>query len=201
VSILYTFGAERSILERLGAVFLPFELRCEEPVPSDFPRHSIALVAYPGRFQSMPPLPTHVPFIAYGAADYLVDAYGDGAADYLKDPWSASECLLRLERVLGLVEIKVPVHGLTLRGESLSGPRGTIDLPGEEAELLRILSREYPRRVSRNILNRLIWPAMTDESRAVDITISRLRKHITLVSEPLHCTQIRSIRGFGYSLR
>jgi len=149
----------------------------------------------------MPPLPAHVPFIAYGVADHLGDAFGDGAADYLREPWSVAECVLRLERVLGLTEIKVPEHGLTLRGEVLSGPRGTIGLPKEEAELLHILSREYPRRVSRNILNHLIWPAMNEKSRALDVHISRLRKHIEFVSDPLHCTQIRSIRGFGYELR
>ena len=201
MSILYTFGAERSALDRLGAVFLPFELRSEVPAPYDFSLHSIVLVAYPGLFRSMPPLPAHVPFIAYGLSDHLGDAFGDGAADYLKEPWSVSECVLRLERVLGLAEIKVPVHGLTLRGEVLSGPRGTIELPKEEAELLRVLSREYPRRVSRNILNRLIWPAMNERSRAVDVNVSRLRKHIGLVSDPFHYTQIRSIRGFGYDLR
>ena len=188
-------------MDRLGAVFLPFELCSEKPVPFDFPLNSIVLVAYPNLFRSIPPLPAHVPFVAYGSSDHLGDAFGDGAADYLKEPWSGLECVLRLERVLGLIEIKIPVHGLTLRGEILSGPRGVIELPKEEAGLLRILSREYPRRVSRNILNRMIWPAMGERSRAVDVTVSRLRKHLALVSDPLHCTQIRSIRGFGYDLR
>jgi len=201
VPILYAFGAGPSVMERLGAISLPFELFLEEPVPFIFPPHSVVLIAYPSQYRSMPPLPAHVPFVAYGGSDHIGDAFGDGASDYLREPWTASECVLRLERVLGLSEFKLPVHGLTLRGEILSGPRGTIEVPKEEADLLRILSREYPRRVSRNILNYLIWPAMHERSRVVDVTVSRLRKHLELVSDPLHCMQIRSIRGFGYDLR
>jgi len=200
VSILYLLGAGLSVMERLGAVSLPFELCCEVPVPYAFPPHSAVLVAYPNQYRAMLPLPAHVPFVAYGDSDHIGEAFGNGAADYLKEPWSASECVLRLERVLGSAELRVPVHGLSLCGEILSGPRGTVELPKEEADLLRILSREYPRRVSRNILNRLIWPAMSERSRVVDVTVSRLRKHLELVSDPLHCTQIRSIRGFGYDL-
>lgn len=206
MSVLYYDGADSSLAERLGAFFLPFEIR---PCPAERyidTSDSLALVPFPSSGSALPPLPLGLPFIGFGADPFLSEAFAAGARDYLREPWAGEELAVRAARALGIAggrgEAGVPARRrIDLNGRLLSGPLGVRGLGAEEARVLRALLAEAPGAVSRVALRRSIWPSADGDSRVVDETVSRLRRRIAEVSGEDGGPQISSIRGFGYAIR
>jgi OmpR family response regulator RpaB len=129
-----------------------------------------------------------------------------GADDYLPKPFEPRELVARLQTVLRRFKPSrqaedspsaLEFDGLTIDTLRRSVLRlgEEVELTGTEYELLLLLAREPGRVFSRDdILNRLRGQEADLFTRAVDVTVSRLRKKL----EPLDC--IKTLRNAGYAL-
>jgi hypothetical protein len=197
---LVVIGADSSLRERLGAVSFSFELRYQREIPRERRLAEAALLAFPGDAPLVARFPLRYPLIAFGPVACMADALDRGVADYLAEPWCPEELRLRAERVLGAGPLVIKGTAVALRGLVLSGPGGSTILASDQASLLRQLIAAEGTVLSRGGLRRYLWPTLADRSRAVDITVSRLRRRLALVSGRDRSVQIRSVRGFGYSI-
>lgn len=197
---LVLIGADASFRERVGAFFLPFDLRDAAGEEFRWDAYSVALVPFPDSARRARDIPKQVPFLGYGGAEHLVAAFESGAVDYLRDPWTENELRVRLDRVRASLIAPVEFADLRLVGTGLYGPRGEASLSPAEASLLRLLIKDAGKRVSRTAIRRFLWPGTPHESRVVDEAVSRLRRHFIVLSERAESLHIRSIRGYGYSL-
>ncbi len=197
---LVVIGADSSLRERLGAVSFSFELRYQCEIPRERRLAEAALLAFPAGAPLVARFPRRYPLIAFGPVACMADAFDRGVADYLAEPWGPEELRLRAERVLGAGPLVVEGTAIALRGLVLSGPGGSTILAPDQASLLRQLIAANGAVLSRGGLRRYLWPTLADRSRAVDIAISRLRRRLALVSGRDRLVQIRSVRGFGYSI-
>ena len=197
---LVVIGADSSLRERLGAVSFSFQLRFQAEVPRERSLAEAALVAFPAGAGLITRFPRRYPVIGFGSLANMADALALGVVDYLAEPWSSEELQYRAERTFGLGPLVIAGTEIGLRGLVLSGPSGEVLLPAEQAALLRQLIIAEGAALSRGMLRRYLWPALKDDSRAVDITASRLRHQLNRVCGGGSSVQLRSVRGFGYSL-
>ncbi len=139
---------------------------------------------------------------AMGDIDNRISGLEAGADDYLSKPFEPKELLLRINNILK----RQKQHETSLEiyfGDCCYNPKNhrltqngiPILLTSAEQELLKILVQKAGQTVTREDLATL---ADTDNERAVDVQITRLRKKIeTDIKKPL-C--IQTIRGQGYML-
>lgn len=129
-----------------------------------------------------------------------------GADDYLVKPFSVKELIARIEAVLRRSpERPRPAVRVRFRGGVADTSTGEIqfddgaarNLPAMEAELLRYLSMNAGRIISRQEILARVWhiTAKGMETRTVDMHIARLREKLRDRSEEI----IKTVRGKGYS--
>jgi OmpR family response regulator RpaB len=130
-----------------------------------------------------------------------------GADDYLPKPFEPRELAARLQTILRrrrtaaappappATLLRFDGLEIDLERRSVQRHGETLELTGTEFELLALLAREPHKVFSRDeILERLRGHAAEElYTRAVDISISRLRKKL----EPLDC--IKTLRNAGYT--
>lgn len=131
-----------------------------------------------------------------------------GADDYMVKPFHLRELLLRVERMIErttwFADKEHPPQTVTISGyhvdlEKLSGegPRGPLQLTALEADLLKALTSQPNRVLSRGELLEKVWGYHSEvETRTVDNFIVRLRKYFE--EEPDHPRHFISLRGKGY---
>ncbi len=156
------------------------------------------------------PIQPACPLIAYGPESELPRLFLAGCADYLRDPWTPEELELRVLRALHAAATAARFGdggALRLSGRVLSGPVGRVGLGAQEAEILRMLLANRGSTVTRDALFYAIWGRPPDRrSRAVDMHVTALRRHLAAVAEPAETTRptagrlIVTVRGRGYRL-
>ncbi|MDD9985941.1 MAG: winged helix-turn-helix domain-containing protein [Spirochaetaceae bacterium] len=182
----------------------------EPPAPRD-PRYSAAVMPaeVADRVLTEPIQPAW-PLIAYGPDSQLPNLFLAGCADYLRDPWTPEELELRVLRALGPATAAT-VFGddgtLRLMGRTLTGPDGTVSLGAQEAEILRMLVANRGAVVTRDALFYAIWGRPPRRrSRAVDMHVTALRRHLVAVADRRDSARspstrlIVTVRGRGYRL-
>ncbi len=139
--------------------------------------------------------------------ELVLEAFNIGIDDHLPKPFDLREMLVRIRAVLrrryerhehfgnaltvGPIEID-PSQRLCL----ISGKR--VVLQPREFELLEILMRKTGRVLSRVYLLETVWGMRhTAQTRAVDVMVSRLRRHLG----PRAGGMIETISKLGYCLR
>ncbi len=145
---------------------------------------------------------------AKGSEDDVVHGLRCGADDYVTKPFSIRELVARVEALLrrsgGLREDSF-VFGpweVDAPGLLASAGQNRIELTRREVELLRLLSQQAGRVVSRRTLLRQVWGLANVEeieTRTVDVHIAKLRKKIdSLGGSLIERSLIETVRGAGY---
>lgn len=151
---------------------------------------------------------------ARGRSEDVVKGFAAGADDYLPKPFDLSVLLARLNAILRRMKWPQEVEktdsaveenteftfaGRHINFEALElHARGHIvRLTLMEADLLRYLTRNRERIVSRKELLEQVWHVREDtDTRAIDNFIVRLRRYIE--DDPAAPRHLETIRGVGY---
>lgn len=137
---------------------------------------------------------------AQSGAEMRLEGYEIGAEEFIPKPFHLKELLMRVRHVL---ENHAPPSTLEVGELTLNFASHRVEfsdgrtelLTQKETELLRLLTQQAPRVVSRDeILNRVWGEDKFPSNRTVDNTIVRLRQ----VLGPELNQMIRSVRGVGY---
>lgn len=139
---------------------------------------------------------------AMGDIDNRISGLEAGADDYLPKPFEPKELLLRINNILKRRErsnADKDIYFGSCRYNIKTGRLFQNDEPllltGAEQDLLKILAARAGQPMSREEIASLL---NTDNERAIDVQITRLRKKIeTDIKKPL-C--IQTVRGQGYML-
>ena len=142
---------------------------------------------------------------ARSSADDAVQGLDLGADDYMRKPFSLDELLARvrvlLRRKKDEEKSSISEDGdLKIdRGEREVYLRGVpLDISPMEFEILELMTAKMGRTLSREEILKKIWGIGGEDTRTVDVHISRLRRKLDDGEKP-HLA-IRTLRGRGYRL-
>ncbi|MBX6360428.1 MAG: response regulator transcription factor [Acidobacterium ailaaui] len=149
---------------------------------------------------------------ARGRTEDVLNGFAAGADDYLPKPFDLSVLLARLHGLLRRVAWHLPSSGQTGPSPSqfefagrcidfdsleLTAPGKQVRLTVMEAGLLRYLTQNPGRIVSRKEILEQVWHVREDtDTRAIDNFIVRLRRY--LEEDPANPIFLRTVRGVGY---
>lgn len=140
---------------------------------------------------------------AKGAEDDVLRGFEMGADDYVAKPFSLKQLLARVDAVLSrsLPDIQAAFTAGELTVDpatsTASSSKGSIEVSAREIVILRLLSEEPGRIVSRRVLLRDVWEMPNPdavETRTVDVHMGKLRKKLSSVCGDA----IQTVRGQGY---
>jgi DNA-binding response OmpR family regulator len=155
-----------------------------------------------------PALPVII-LTARGAESERVEGLRLGADDYVTKPFSIKELLARVEAVLRRsAERGTPTESLALpagevdfaRAEVRFEDGGRSSLSEREVELLRYLSANPGRAVSRDEILARVWRigSAAVETRTIDMHVCRLREKLR--DDPADPRVLLTVRGKGYMI-
>lgn len=155
---------------------------------------------------SRPTLPVII-LTAKGDESDRVKGLTLGADDYVVKPFSVKELIARIEAVLRRSpERPVDVDSIPFNGGVADLARCEVrldtgerlELSDREGDLLRYLSGNRGRAISRDEILRRVWRIDPDkiETRTIDMHVARLREK--LQDDPAAPSIIRTVRGKGY---
>ena len=140
---------------------------------------------------------------AKGSEEDILAGFEAGADDYVTKPFSVRELLARVQALLKrqrLAENDVfragPLEVRPDRGVASHGSQ-QIELSVREVRILRILTEDPGRIVSRRTLLREVWNMKNPdrvETRTVDVHVAKLRKKLGTHGAHL----LETVRGQGY---
>lgn len=140
---------------------------------------------------------------AKGAEGDILRGFEAGADDYVTKPFSLKQLLARVEAVLGrtLPDVESPFSAGQLTVDPAiaraRGPSGEVEVTQKEITILRLLTEEPGRIVSRRVLLRDVWEMAHPEAvetRTVDVHMGKLRRKLAEVCSD----SIQAVRGQGY---
>jgi DNA-binding response OmpR family regulator len=140
---------------------------------------------------------------AKGSEDDVLRGFEVGADDYVTKPFSLKQLLARVDAVLSrsLPDVETPfaAGGLTVdpATSTATSPQGSVEVSAREIIILRLLSEEPGRIVSRRVLLRDVWEMPNPdavETRTVDVHMGKLRKKLAGICSD----SIQTVRGQGY---
>lgn len=139
---------------------------------------------------------------AMGDIDNRISGLEAGADDYLTKPFEPKELLLRINNILKRQRLQEADSEIYFGSCCYNKKNGLLSIDGDpvmltgvEQDLLKLLVQKAGQVISREELASLMG---TDNERAIDVQITRLRKKIEMdIKKPL-C--IQTVRGQGYML-
>lgn len=153
---------------------------------------------------SHPQLPVLM-LTAKGSEDDVLRGFEVGADDYVTKPFSVRELLARVQALLKrsqrLAHTRFSAGPFAIDADRMLAriEDEEIDLSQREVRILRLLSEEPGRIVSRRMLLRDAWDMANVEqleTRTVDVHIAKLRKKLGRRGGKL----VQTVRGQGYRL-
>lgn len=154
--------------------------------------------------ESHPQLPVLM-LTAKGSEDDVLRGFEVGADDYVTKPFSVRELLARVQALLKrsrrLAHTRFSAGPFAIDADRMLAriEDEEIDLSQREVRILRLLSEEPGRIVSRRMLLRDAWDMANVEqleTRTVDVHIAKLRKKLGRRGGKL----VQTVRGQGYRL-
>ena len=141
---------------------------------------------------------------ARGEPDDRIRGLEAGADDYMPKPFEPKELLLRINNILKRLNPNSALKKdfcsfgdftFSFQDLRLKKIENFIHLTESEAKILKILSQEIGKAVSREKLSQLCGNI---DYRSIDVQITRLRRKI--VSNPKQPEFIQTVRNYGYVL-
>lgn len=136
--------------------------------------------------------------IVYGTLDQIRPVLMFGVTDFVVAPWESAE--LRVRTILHTPAARLRAAGITLHGHALAYRSTTIHLRHGEMRILSYLLRLYGEVATRDLLAEASTVASRRNTRSVDMTVSRLRRKLSLLAGPHAPLRIETVRGIGYRL-
>ena len=146
---------------------------------------------------------------ALGDESHRIQGLSQGADDYLTKPFSLTEFLLRVKRMLERSTWYRPSTSasrevfrfggcrIDLREGRAETPGGAIDLTDLEMKILRLFFAREGETLERSELLASVWRLSPEtETRTLDNFIARLRKYFE--SDPSQPEHFLTVRGKGY---
>ena len=145
---------------------------------------------------------------ALGEENHRVTGLMHGADDYLTKPFSLTEFLLRVKRMLERSTWYRPSAGsrnifligpsrVDLKEGKATTPQGQTDLTELEVRILRIFFSREGELLERSELLESVWRVSPEtETRTLDNFMARLRKYFE--ADPSHPEHFLTVRGKGY---
>ncbi len=147
------------------------------------------------------------PIIMLTARDELDDklkGFGQGADDYLVKPFAMPELAARIEALIRRAKGDVSRHlyqvadlSLNLDTQEVSRAGQPLRLSRTQFAILRVLMRESPNLVSRELLEREVWGDEPPDSDALRSHLYALRR---IVDKPFAKALIETLPGRGFRL-
>ncbi|MDH3717638.1 MAG: response regulator transcription factor [Planctomycetota bacterium] len=160
-----------------------------------------------GRLRATRPTQPVIILTALGQESDRVAGLKLGADDYVVKPFSVKELLARVEAVLrrcpgrpsDLQQVPLPGGTADLARQEICFDDGqTCELSSREIELLRYLSQNAGRAISRDELLANVWliSPKNVSTRTIDMHVARLREKLR--DDPHEPVVIKTVRGKGY---
>jgi DNA-binding response OmpR family regulator len=148
------------------------------------------------------PNTTKIKFLVHGRQKDLGSSFNAGCADYIRDPWNNDELEARISRFLSKKNITLKWDHLILSNKSITTEEGSIEISIEEYKILGKLLENRGEPVPKEVLFYALWGKYKENSRAVDMHISNIRKKITILRNQSNncCGIIKTIRNYGYMI-
>ncbi|HON13161.1 MAG TPA: winged helix-turn-helix domain-containing protein [Treponema sp.] len=198
---LYILGATTEEMRWLQTGDFPFSLLFPEEIPIKTELPALLFLSIPIAVNIAASCKPQIPFICFGELSEIDVAFLIGAKDFIRRPFDKTEFTARISRHLVLEqETQFPEHAIYLQGNTIHGPRGSVQLNDDEANILRILSLSENHRIHRRILQEHLKKGIKTNSRSIDMIISRLRHKLHAVSDQDKPLQIKTIYGYGYQI-
>ncbi len=140
--------------------------------------------------------------IAYGSGEDFELGMLLGVDDYIKEPWSSSELLFRLRRFDKTLSFETWKGRVAVHVDRIVSPQGHVALlRPQEAAVIAMLARADGETVTRKRIAERLGLYVADDSRAVDMWVSRARgKLIDCLKSNAAAGIVRSVHGRGYRL-
>ncbi len=142
---------------------------------------------------------------AMGEVEDRISGLEAGADDYLAKPFEPRELVLRVEKLLHrssgsgpAAEVMIGAYRYDVPSGQLYDGAELVALTDVEQALLRCLIDQQGQVVSRDTLAACL-PGSDEQSRRVDVAVTRLRKK--LEAEPARPRYVQTVRGQGYILK
>ena len=147
---------------------------------------------------------------AKGDAQDVIKGFTHGVDDYLAKPFNLDEFLLRVDRLMVRSSRQAAATGhspeqpyrfgsnwIDFSDLTAEGPRGKIELTGQEVRLLRLLIAHKGKPVSRSMMLEIAlgYPRDT-QTRTIDNFMVRFRKYFEI--DPAKPVHFKSLRSVGY---
>jgi len=146
------------------------------------------------------------PVICFGASSDIGNCLSAGCVDYLCSPWTADEFFERARRGCGIWKVSFKNSCLVLRGDCslrLVKDKGVQSvstvLTASEQRILKLFLQNRGSYFDREMLTEILSGKLPDDSRKIDMLISRLRKKISLLTAE-SCGLIKNQHGRGWGI-